>query len=235
MQKRSKTTNVLLVLAVVVILALAAFALFPMVYTLAMGTGVKTEGVNIQRTQPATVEVDGEWDVSAAPGPNSSSAGFTFYEVLPAERKVTSGSTTGVSGNVTIEGGQVKAGEIVVDMTNIVTDRDVRDVNVRQKILHTDQYPESSFVLTKPADVSNLPDDGTAGSVELTGDLTIHGTTKEITQTFDVVRSGRDIIVAGNIPINRNDYGVESPEFVAAKIAEEGEVNLRINLAQASG
>ncbi|WP_245533761.1 YceI family protein [Corynebacterium lubricantis] len=224
----------ILAVVVLVILALAAFALFPVIYTLVMGAGVKTEGINEQRTQPATTEVDGEWQVNTAPGPNSSSAGFTFYEVLPAERKVTSGSTEGVTGAVTIAEGQVKAGEITVDMTNIVTDRDVRDVNVRQKILHTDEFPESNFVLTEPADVSNLPDDGSIGNVELTGDLTIHGETRQITHTFDVVRSGNNLIVAGDIPINRQDYGVESPEFVAATIADEGEVNLRINLSQAS-
>ena len=40
------------------------------------------------------------------------------------------------------------------------------------------------------------------------------------------------MIVAGDIPINRLDYGVETPELVAAKIAEEGEVNVRINMTK---
>ena len=70
------------------------------------------------------------------------------------------------------------------------------------------------------------------GSVELTGELTIHGKTNDITQEFDVARSGDHLIVAGDIPINRLDYGVETPELVAAKIAEEGEVNVRINMTK---
>lgn len=224
----------MIALAVVIILALAAFALFPVAYTLFMGSGVKTEGIAEERTQPASTEVDGTWRVTRAPGPNSSSAGFTFNEVLPGERKTTSGSTEGVTGQVVIREGQITSGEVTVDMTNIVTDRDVRDVNVRQKILHTDDYPEATFELTEPADVSHLPEDGTIGSVELTGDLTIHGQTQPITHEFDAVRSGSNLIVAGDVPINRQDFGVQSPEFVAATIADEGEVNIRLNLEKAS-
>ena len=66
----------------------------------------------------------------------------------------------------------------------------------------------------------------------LTGDLTIMGATNSVTQTFEVARSGDNLIIAGDIPINRLDYGVDTPEFVAAKIAEEGEINIRINLAK---
>ena len=86
--------------------------------------------------------------------------------------------------------------------------------------------------MTQPADVSAVPEDGSVGTVELTGELTIHGTTNEVTHEFDVARSGDRLIVAGDIPINRLDYGVETPELVAAKIAEEGEVNVRINMTK---
>ena len=68
--------------------------------------------------------------------------------------------------------------------------------------------------------------------MELTGEMTIHGETNTVTHEFDVARSGSSLIVAGDVPINRADYGVESPEFVAAKIDEQGEVNIRLNMHQ---
>ncbi|WIM69023.1 YceI family protein [Corynebacterium breve] len=228
------TTKAVVAVGSILIVALLAFALFPVVYGLAMGPGIKTEGINADKTSPATVDVDGEWEVTTQPGPNVTSAGFTFNEVLPAEYKETSGSTGTVAGTVEVSGGKATKGQAIVDMTNIVTDRDVRDVNVRQKILLTNEYPEASFVLTKPADVSHLPDDGSVATVELTGDLTILDTTKTITQEFEAVRDGKNLVVAGDIPINRKQFGVETPEFVAATIAEEGEVNVRLNLVKKS-
>ena len=144
----------------------------------------------------------------------------------------TSASTRGVTGFATIDEGTLTAGEITVDMQHLSSDSDKRDSSVRRRIFHTDEYPEATFKVTRPADVSGVPEDGTVGSVELTGELTIHGKTNDITQEFDVARSGDHLIVAGDIPINRLDYGVETPELVAAKIAEEGEVNVRINMTK---
>lgn len=221
----------LLIFAMIFILALAALAIVPVIYALLFGDhGVKTEGIDASVAKEASTGVDGTWDVSHGVGPNQSSAGFTFFEILPAERKVTSGSTEQVDGEVLISDATITAAEITVDMTSVATDNDRRDVNVRRSIFETDRYPTATFSLTQPADVSQLPEDGTVGTVTLTGDLTIHGQTQEVTHEFEALRTGDNIVVAGDVPINRLDYGVETPEFVAAKIAEDGEVNIRLNL-----
>ena len=221
----------LLIVAVSAFAILAVLVAFiPLARTLFFSHGVKTEGINESALAEASTDLDGTWTVTNRPGPNQTSAGYTFDEVLPGERRTTSGSTQGVHGSVTIEAGTLTSGEITVDMTHLTSDSDVRDESVRQRILHTAQYPEATFKVTQPADVSGVPADGTVGSVELTGDLTIHGTTRQISQQFDVARSGKSLIVAADIPINRLDYGVETPELVAAKIHEEGEVNVRVNM-----
>ena len=75
-----------------------------------------------------------------------------------------------------------------------------------------------------------MPDDGSLVTVPLTGDLTIHGETKNVTQDFQVVRDGDTIILGGDIPINRLEFGVEAPEMIAAKISEVGDVNVRVTL-----
>lgn len=231
MNKQRPLPKPVLVFAFIFIVSLALLAIAPVVYALMFGDhGVKTEGIDADKVQEATTDVDGSWVVSDRIGPNQSSAGFTFFEILPAEQKVTSGSTRSVDGEVHIEQGVVTAGDISVDMASVTTDNDRRDVNVRRSILHTDEYPKAMFSLTEPAEVSHLPDDGTVGTVELTGDLTIHGTSNRITHEFDAARSGDNLVVAGDIPIRRSDYGVETPELVAAKIADEGEVNIRLNL-----
>lgn len=228
----SKKRTILIVAVSVFIVIAVIVAAIPLIAMFMNNSGVKTEGINEERLSAASTDIDGDWNVSNRPGPNSSSAGFSFPEVLPGERRTTSASTQGVSGYATIAEGTLTAGEIEVDMTTLTSDSDVRDSNVRRKIFHTDQYPNAMFKLTEPADVSGLPDNGTVGTVELTGDLTIHGETNTITQTFNVARSGDELIVAADIPINRLDYGVETPEFVAATIAEDGEINVRVHMVK---
>ena len=98
------------------------------------------------------------------------------------------------------------------------------------KLFNTDEFPTATFEVTESVDLSSIPDDGTVGQVVVPGELTVHGQTNDVTPTFDVLRDGDQVIIASDIEINRLDYGVETPEFVAAKIAEMGEINVRLAL-----
>lgn len=227
---RTRNQKLIVIGGVAVIVLLALLALVPLFMSLVTHPGVKTDGIDAEGAKPATTDVDGTWVVSGRPDKNRTSVGFTFNELLPGDERTTSGSTQDVEGQMTIESGALTAGEVTVDMGNIVTDKDVRDENVRRKILHTEKYPEARFVLTEPADVAQLPEDGTVGTVILTGDLTIHGETNQITQEFNALRTGDTVVVHADVPIKRSDYKVETPEFVAAKIAEAGELNIRLRL-----
>lgn len=233
MKSSPRTQKIVIGVFLVLIVALAAFALLPVLYAVIMGPGVKTEPLDATDAQPASTSVDGQWEVVPGNPPNTSSVGFTFDELLPNEARSTSGSTQDVAGELVVEQGELTSGEIVVDMNDVVTDQEVRDENVRNKLFETDEYPTSSFVITEPVDVSQLPEDGTPGTVELTGDLTIKGRTHEVTDTFTALRDGSHLVVSGDLVIDRNDYGVESPQMIAAEIADEGEINIRIALAKA--
>lgn len=229
MLKRQKT---IVSIVAVLVLILGAAVVAPMIYSLAMGPGVKTEGLNTSSAEPATVDMDGTWEVVRGDQNNLTSVGYTFAEILPAEHRVTSGSTQEVEGSVTVTDDTLTAGDITVDMRELGSDNERRDINVRMKIFHTDEYPTSTFTLTEPVDLSTVPEDGTPGQIELVGDLEIHGNTAEVSGTFDVLRDGGKVIIAGDLPFNRIDFGVESPEFVAAKIAEEGELNILLSLSK---
>lgn len=227
MLKRRKTVITVLV---VLIVGLGLVSVGPMLYSLIMGPGVTAGELNADSAEPPSTEMDGEWVVTAGDGVNPTAVGFTFNEILPAEKKVTSGATTDVSGQASVSDSTLTDGEIVVEMDNLTTDNDRRDVNVRMKILHTDEFPTATFTLSDPVDLSGVPEDGTPGEVDLTGDLTIHGVTNEVSAPFQVLRDGEKVILAGDILFNRLDFNVESPDFVAAKIAEEGEVNILLSL-----
>ena len=213
---------------VILIVASTALALGPLVFSLIMGRGVKTEPINADKVQAATTNVDGEWHVAQGTAYNHTSAGFTIDEILPADKRTTSGSTKHVTGQAIIKDGTVEKAHIAVDMASLTTDKKVRDQNMKTKLFEVTKYPESTFTLTEPADVSAVPDDGSVVTVPLTGDLTIHGQTKSVSQDFQVVRDGDTIILGGDIPINRLDFGIETPEMIAARISETGEINVRV-------
>lgn len=216
----------------VLIVLLTLVAVVPVVWGLLTGPGVRTEPVDTSKTQPANTELDGEWTIVDGERPNTTAVGFTFEELLPSDARVTSGTTFDVVGEATIEQETLTAGHVEVDMTTIGSDRDVRDENVRRKLFETDQYPTSSFKITEPIDLSHLPEDGSAGEIEVTGDLTIKDQTHEISDTFKAVRDDDQLLISGAPIINRNEFGVESPEMIAAEIADEGELNIRLAFAK---
>ncbi|MEJ6012245.1 YceI family protein [Corynebacterium sp. H127] len=224
--------NKLVIAAVVAILTIALVSVVPVAYKAYMTPGVKTEGITVEGAKNASTDFNGNWTVTkAAPG-NPTSVGYTFWEILPGERRATSGSTKDASGDVAIENGKLTKANITIDMATIETDRQKRDINVRMKLLETDSYPTATFVADENAnvDVSHIPDNASIGQVTVPGTLTIHGVSKHIDAKLDVLRTGENLVVGAAIPINRLDYGVETPDFVAAKIDAEGHLNIRLAL-----
>lgn len=228
-----KTQRKLLIGGIVVaIVTLALFAVASVLVPVLLGPGVKTEELSTSRAQAATTEVNGTWLVQPGSLPNYTSVGFTFEELLPSDRRTTSGSTRGVRGSIEVRDNKLLSGRIEVDMTSLSTDTERRDVSIKNRIFHTDKFPIASFEVTSETDLSEIPADGLTGEASVTGKLTIMGNSQTLTQPFTFLRSGDELIASATIPINRLDYGVETPEFVAAKIAEEGELNILINFTQ---
>lgn len=227
MEKRRKliigSTVALIVILALVALGIALTSLFT-------SPGVKTEALDASNAKPATTDVNGHWSVVHGSHPNISAAGFTFHEVLPAEERTTSGSTTEVSGDLSVRNGELTAGRVVVNMESVSTDTEKRDISVRRRIFETDKFPEAYFEADPGTKLDGIADDGQVDTITVPGTLTIHGVSKPVRPEFQVVRDGEKLIVSTTIPVRRQDYGVNSPEFVAAKIANDGEVNVLLTL-----
>ncbi len=215
---------------VIVIILLAVFAVATVVISLLQNPGVETGEISDEKAVPASTPLNGTWMVVAGDAPNITSAGFTFNEILPSDRRTTSGSTRSVKGTVTVENDTLIAAEISVDMTSVATDIQKRDINVQSKIFQTDQYPEAFFKVTEPVKLENIPDDGTMTTIPIAGQLTIKGKTQTVESDYLVLRDGDKISLSTAIEINRLDFGVETPEFVAATIDEVGLVKVLLTL-----
>lgn len=222
----------LITLFVVAVVALAVGLVAPPVYKLLTSHGLQTASIAEGTGEPASVDVDGHWTVVAGVGANRSQAGYTFDEVLPGQSKTTSGRGEGVTGDLVVDDGTLTEGHISVDVESIGSDIEKRDINVRRHILQTDLYPTATFEVTEPTDLTALPDDGTTGTVTLTGDLTLHGKTRQVTADLTALRTGDNVIVEGKLPVVRADFGLQSPQFVASQIADDGTVDLLLVFAQ---
>lgn len=230
--KRRKS---IIVIFVVLIVILAMLSVIPLLYRLVTGPGVKTEPLNDSGAKAASTPLDGQWHVVEGKNPNITSVGFTFSEILPGDERVTSGSTGYVTGEAEISDSTLNSAMIEVDMNELSTDRDVRDVNMKDKLFETSKFPTATFALTEPVDVSQLPEDGTAGLIDVTGKLTIKDHTELVDAQFQALRDGEMLIVSGEVEVNREDFGVHSPDLIAAKIAETGTVDIRLSFSKING
>lgn len=228
MKPVSRSPFVVLTIVAIVLLAFASVG--PVVYKALTSTGIKTGEIHTDGALPASTDMEGTWEVIHGSGANMTSVGYTFHEILPGEDKDTSGSTHDVTGTVTVTGTQLTQAKIVVAMDTLETDVEKRDINVRRGILHTEDYPEAVFAVDKPVSLDGITEDGTVGHVTVPGVLTLHGVSKNVDAPLDILRTGNRVIIGGTVPINRLDFDVQTPEFVAAVIDEQGELNIRLTL-----
>jgi polyisoprenoid-binding protein YceI len=108
------------------------------------------------------------------------------------------GTTPTVAGTVVIaaDGSITPGSKLSFDLRNLKSDQEQRDNFVRTRTLETDKFPMAEFVPTKITGLPvMIPTQGQTG-FELTGNMTIHGVTKEV--TFQGIATfGRDSTVAG--------------------------------------
>jgi len=159
----------------------------------------------------------GTWVASS-----DSTLGYRVNEVLSGLDTEAAGRTNEVTGTLTVEGTTVTAAEFTVDMASISSDDNRRDANFRGRIMSVDQFPTATFVLTEPIQLTAVPAAGETVTVTVTGDLTLHGTTRGVTFQLEAKVDNGRIGVLGSIPILFSDYGIPDPSNSIAKVKDNG-------------
>ena len=160
--------------------------------------------------------VEGDWVVDTSIGSfddfSGTWAGYRVDEELEGIGATTAvGRTPDVSGTMTIAGDEVTAIDVEVDLTTLDSDSDLRDGQLAGRGLETDTFPTATFTLTSPVALPTGVDSGEEAAAEVTGDLTIHGVTHEVTVTLDArLRDGAAVVV-GQAPVKLTDFGIEPP------------------------
>lgn len=168
----------------------------------------------------------GDFDFETASG---SFAGFRVDEELTVGEVVAVGRSGGVTGSLTIDGGQLTAADITVDMTTIVSNDSRRENAIRGAIGATEN-PTATFVLTAPVELPDAIRDGETVTVDAVGDLTVNGVTNSTTFTISaLVRDDGFGIVTGSTSIVFEDFDVTPPSApIVVSIDDNGIVEFQL-------
>jgi polyisoprenoid-binding protein YceI len=140
------------------------------------------------------------------------------------------GTSTTVAGTLVIaaDGSVPPGSKLTIDLRNLKSDQEQRDGFVKSRTLETDKYPFVEFVPTKIKGLPvMIPTQGQTG-FELTGNMTIHGVTKEV--TFQGIATfGRDSTVAGRAKTNFTfaTFGLTKPA-IGRLMSVDDKINLDI-------
>ena len=105
---------------------------------------------------------------------------------------------------------------------------------MRAEGLQTDQFPTATFKLTAPVEIPAAAIAGTPSDVSLTGDLTLHGVTKNVTIPAKAQLVERRRPVAGSISFPLSDYSITAPNvggFIVS-IEDNGALEFAVNFTK---
>lgn len=200
------------------------------------GTAVQTEDDASTGAGDETEAVDGTWAVDTTIGTfddacltevcDTTFVGFRIDEELAGiGAKTVVGRSPGVTGSLVIEGTTIVSTELVVDMTQLITDDANRTNAIRTQAIETAAFPEARFTLTEPIELGGLPAEGEQIDVDATGELTIHGVTRTETIPLTAERAGDVIVVFGQLgPILLADYDIDEPTAAVVLSVEDNAI-----------
>ncbi|HEX9269301.1 MAG TPA: YceI family protein [Candidatus Limnocylindria bacterium] len=121
--------------------------------------------------------------------------------------------------------------KITVDLTRLTSDSSQRDGFVKMSTLQTSTYPTATFVPTKVSGLTlPLPTSG-GFTFTVTGKMTIHGTTKEVTFDVTAKREGTTLTATATaVPTWKfADFGMTAPRAPAVlSVVDEIKLELAI-------
>lgn len=182
--------------------------------------------------------IEGDWTVDTSVGSfsdfTSSYVGYRVQETLAGVGGQTAvGRTPDVSGSLTIEGTSVTAVQVTADLTTLQSDDDRRDGQLRRQAIETGTFPTATFELTAPIE---LPDNAASGEVfaaSATGNLTLHGVTREVQVPIQARLENGVIVLTGSIEIVFADYQIDPPtSFAVLSVDDHGVMELQLFLTR---
>lgn len=150
---------------------------------------------------------------------------------LPATLHTVHGKAPRLEGTVDAEpgpGGKWQiASRFVVRAAVMATGNGARDRKMREQILETDRFPEIVFESRRfVADLSRFHS-GERLTVEVTGELSIHGKTLPIRLPVDIEVAPDHVVLSGTFPVSWKQYELKDPSFGLIRVRDPIKVVFR--------
>ena len=189
-----------------------------------------SSGPSPSRPVAGSSSPDGVW-LATEYEPPTAFVGYRVYEKLGLDfitwPNEAVGRTAGVSGRLEIRDGILVAAEINADLRTLLSDHSDRDGAVAESALETARFPRARFRLTEPVSVTGIAP-GAATDVQAHGALTIKDVTKPVVWPLRARWDGDSIEVAGQLQIDRLEYGVDMGRFLVLRVANEVTVEAQL-------
>jgi len=221
------------------------------------GAGVYAYFFSGLRTSPATLALSSPNPTTSASASTTAASGGTWtitsgslagYRVK--EQFVGQSSaheavarTSGVTGTISItKSGDtytMSTAKITVQLSGLASVDSVAGYNVTnrdrivQQALDVRSFPTAVF---QASSVELPPAAATGQTVTLSvpGQLTVHGVTKDVTATLQLRVNGASAQVAGTIPTNMTDFGVNPPSIGFTTVQPAVTIEVSLNLTQSA-
>ncbi|WIE63633.1 YceI family protein [Curtobacterium sp. MCLR17_036] len=230
-RKRRKAVIWISVVAAVVVLAVVGVVVGTKVYTNsenAKASAAPSVAASRQASTLDTADLSGAWTVGG-----DSEAGYRVHEVLNGSDVTVTGRTDSVSGSATVDGTSITKATITVQVADIATDSDQRDSYFRDSALDTSAFPEATFTLTEPV-ADAVPSGSDTKTVRASGELTMHGVTKDVTAELQIGLNGDGVDISGSIPVTFSDFDVQAPSLGFVTVDDSGAVEFLVHATPAS-
>jgi polyisoprenoid-binding protein YceI len=173
--------------------------------------------------------------------PDESEVRFVVDEVLNNAPKTVVGVTSSVSGEVVADYADTSSAQVTslsVDLSTLETDNNFRNGALHSVILVTSN-PDFQYATFTSTAISGLPESVTVGETyefQITGDLTVHGVTKEITFEASVTPvSETRLEGSASATILYPDFDVNIPRLPSQVASVEETVVLEIDFVAVAG
>lgn len=172
--------------------------------------------------------IEGRWLIAG-----DSVAGYrVFKDFVGASEFEAVGRTSSVFGGLTIEGTSVTQADFNVDIASVTSDDDRRDQQFRGPILNASIFPFATFNLVSEIDLGGVPSNGEEVNVDVLGELTLRGQTREVEFPLTARLIGDEVQVAGSIDVVFADFGIDPPFTPTIVVRDEGIIEFSLFFEQ---
>jgi len=194
-------------------------------------TTVESDSEGTEASTPSTTpQAEGDqqqWTIT-----EGSEVGYRVAEVLFGIDTEGVGRTELVTGSITLDNTSITSAEFTVDVASMQSDDGRRDGQFRGRIMETDEFPTATFNLTQPIDLGVRATEGATVAATISGELTMHGVTNQVSFDISAKVEGGRLGVIGSVPVVFTDYDILDPSISGIKVEPEGLVEFVLIFSQ---